>query len=509
MKDVWPHLAVLLVASLLLYAQVLGFGFLNFDDDIYLFNDLVHQWTQQPWSDRLLTPLLGYPLAVPVALYAAAVELFSYHAAGLHALNWLFHVANVGLLWGVLRNLTKNPWAATMGAAAWAFHPALAESVSWIASLKEVCLVFGCLLSVFAFERYRATSKHHWIGVAAFGVLWAVFSKPTGIALGPILIVIGFVVHREDTKKFLKVVTFGGVCALAAATILAVIAYSSHDAYGGQSSGFSLDRIIAAAAIQIQNYVVPLNFSPIYPYEGVPFEAWIFVPGITLILLGLAYQFRTTAPLVTAGILWLFIAYAPTSNLIVLGRFTTTSYAYFPTVGVALVVAGIIDRYYEGRPEQKLLIPFIVMCLLGSTLSFLESSTWRDATILWANAVDRRPDNHFAQLKLGQALYDHGEYKLAIETFEKIPPKLYGPVVAFPSRWGLAHCRLGQKKLCAQLLVSATLSAERAETGIAKRVANNALLHLAQAYREFELDESLLPPKLRQPVKDSVEIRLP
>ncbi len=510
MKDTWPHLAVLLLASLLLYAQVLGFGFLNFDDDVYLYNTIVDQWTQQPWSDRLLTPYLGYPLAVPVALYAALKEVVGLHAPSFHALNLIMHGANAGLLWGILRSLTKNPWAATLGAAAWAFHPALAESVSWITSLKEVSVTFGCLLCIFAFERYRLSSRKGWLGLALLAAVWAIFSKPTGIVLGPVLIVIAVVLHRNETKQFFRSMLSGGAATLFLAAGLAVVAYTSHLEHEGQGAGFSLDRVIAAAAIQIQNYVVPLNFNPVYFFDGVPTEAWFFVPGVTLILAGTAYHFRSTIPLIAVGVLWLLITYAPTSNLVFLGRFTAVSYAYLPTVGAAFAVAGIIDANYDSRPNRALLLPFILACLVGSWLAFKESRNWSESAVLWSTEVNKRPNNHFARLKLGQGLYAQGEYEAAIHEFNKIPPELLGRNLNFPVRWGLSYCRLGDKQRCAHLLIAATKSAHAyASSGIGKRGAMYTTMVLGQAYREFDLDPTLLPPGLRGSLKDAMVITLP
>jgi tetratricopeptide (TPR) repeat protein len=76
-----------------------------------------------------------------------------------HLLNVLLHAGSALLLWQVLRQL--NVRGAWLGAALWALHPVMVQSVAWVTELKNTQSGFFYLLSIFYFlkwdERPRIT----------------------------------------------------------------------------------------------------------------------------------------------------------------------------------------------------------------------------------------------------------------------------------------------------------------------------------------------------------------
>ena len=73
-----------------------------------------------------------------------------------HLLNVLLHAGSAVLLWQVLRQL--NVRGAWLGAALWAVHPVMVQSVAWVTELKNTQSGFFYLLSVFCFLKW-ATAK--------------------------------------------------------------------------------------------------------------------------------------------------------------------------------------------------------------------------------------------------------------------------------------------------------------------------------------------------------------
>ena len=71
------QLAVMWGVIAVIYAQAWDFGaLLYFDDRLYFVGRaLVDDWWGAPWSDRLLTPDVGYPNPGPTAIYAAVRSL--------------------------------------------------------------------------------------------------------------------------------------------------------------------------------------------------------------------------------------------------------------------------------------------------------------------------------------------------------------------------------------------------------------------------------------------------
>ena len=70
-----------------------------------------------------------------------------------HFLNVLLHAGSAVLLWQVLRQLhVRGAW---LGAALWALHPVMVQSVAWVTELKNTQSGFFYLLSIFYFLKWE------------------------------------------------------------------------------------------------------------------------------------------------------------------------------------------------------------------------------------------------------------------------------------------------------------------------------------------------------------------
>jgi tetratricopeptide (TPR) repeat protein len=74
-----------------------------------------------------------------------------------HLLNVLLHAGSAVLLWQVLRQL--NVRGAWLGAALWALHPVMVQSVAWVAELKNTQSGLFYLLSIFCFLKWESCSR--------------------------------------------------------------------------------------------------------------------------------------------------------------------------------------------------------------------------------------------------------------------------------------------------------------------------------------------------------------
>jgi protein O-mannosyl-transferase len=140
----WAFLLVALV--FVSYARVFNAGFI-WDDESHLTRNpcivgplgLKEVWT----SARAVY----YPLVL--------TTFWTVHKfAGLspwpyHLLNVFLHAGSAVLLWQVLRQL--NVRGAWLGAALWALHPVMVQSVAWVTELKNTQSGFFYLLSIFCF----------------------------------------------------------------------------------------------------------------------------------------------------------------------------------------------------------------------------------------------------------------------------------------------------------------------------------------------------------------------
>ena len=185
--------ALLLIAFVFIaYTQVFRAGFI-WDDESHL--------TQNPcvvgplglkeiW---ITTQAVYYPLVLTA--FWALHKFFGLNPLPYHLLNILLHAASAILLWRVLQVIrVRGAW---LGAALWALHPVMVQSVGWVTELKNTQSCVFYLLSILFFLKWEdqgaavSSSPQRRIGdrrslVFALSLLFfllATLSKPSVVML--------------------------------------------------------------------------------------------------------------------------------------------------------------------------------------------------------------------------------------------------------------------------------------------------------------------------------------
>ena len=145
----WFQALLLLAFVFIAFTQVFRAGFI-WDDESHL--------TQNPCVIGPLGLKEIWTTAQAVYYPLVLTTLWALHKfAGLnplpyHALNVLLHAASAILLWRVLRLLeVRGAW---LGAALWALHPVMVQSVAWVTELKNTQSCVFYLLSVLFFLKW-------------------------------------------------------------------------------------------------------------------------------------------------------------------------------------------------------------------------------------------------------------------------------------------------------------------------------------------------------------------
>ena len=141
----WLYRVLAIGMTGLVYTPIL-FNYFHADDFYYLYllND------HRP-LEFLLTPHGGHMLLVRNAAYALCHALFGTDPRGYFALMLITHVANVLLLFALIRALTASDRLACLGAALWGMCPVNEGSLGWYAVYGHVLattLVLAVLLHV-------------------------------------------------------------------------------------------------------------------------------------------------------------------------------------------------------------------------------------------------------------------------------------------------------------------------------------------------------------------------
>ena len=146
----------LAVAIIVVYAPACHFGFVNYDDDVYVTANAHVQsgltLRGLGWAFTTHHAANWHPLTW--LSHMLDWQLWGGRAGMHHLVNVLLHVANALLLFGVLSRMTASAWRSALVAGLFALHPLHVESVAWISERKDVLSACFWLLTTWAYVRY-------------------------------------------------------------------------------------------------------------------------------------------------------------------------------------------------------------------------------------------------------------------------------------------------------------------------------------------------------------------
>ena len=149
-KSVWLISLFLFVGCVIIYWQTRTFEFINFDDNLYVYqNPNVSgglSWENFKWALTAFHAANWLPLTWLSHQFDASI--FGGNAGYHHLTNLFWHTLNAIFLFFTLRKLTASTWRSAIVAAIFAFHPTHVESVAWVAERKDVLSAFFFILTV-------------------------------------------------------------------------------------------------------------------------------------------------------------------------------------------------------------------------------------------------------------------------------------------------------------------------------------------------------------------------
>ena len=141
---------LLLVLSILaIYGKVRHYEFINFDDDVYITDNLFVRSGLNPsslrWSFNFELKDGNYWRPLTWLSHMADVTLYGMDTGRHHLSNVFFHIISTILLFLAFNQMTGAIWRCAFVAALFALHPINVESVAWSQNAR-MCSApfFGC-----------------------------------------------------------------------------------------------------------------------------------------------------------------------------------------------------------------------------------------------------------------------------------------------------------------------------------------------------------------------------
>jgi tetratricopeptide (TPR) repeat protein len=462
-------------ATALVYGQVAGFDFTNFDDGPIIYDNpnvcgglTLHGvlWALSTSYFDFWHPLTWWSHMLDCALFG--LDPGSHHLVSLG-----FHVANTLLLFRVLRQMTGAWKRSAMVAALFALHPLHVESVAWVSERKDVLSTFFMMLTLLAYARYaqkrsrvesressaetvpaldplarrseakmaRPSTFDYYLALVFFAL--GLMSKPMLVTLPFVLLLLDywplkrFTIHGSRHTPSLhhsitpllrllleKLPFFGLAAGSCAVTYLGM--------QGGQHIrsaeltpwGLRLTNVPVSYARYLGKLVWPADLAALYPMPA----HWGFWPVagsvVLLLLITLFVAGRArSAPWLLTGWLMFLGTLVPVIGLVPNGfQSIADRYSYIPSIG--LFVAGVwaVADFSVRWKFRAVLLPVaaVLALLVCGSLTWLQAGCWRNSLTLWTHCVAVTRDNIMARISLGNARQQAGQINEAMEQYREV-----------------------------------------------------------------------------------------
>ncbi len=405
--------AVIIALCLFIYAQVIGFDFINIDDDQYVYeNPFVTTGLNIQnivWAFTAFHSSNWHPLTW--ISHQLDVSFFGLNSGAHHFVNVIFHIANSTLLFVLLKQLTKSFWKSAVVAVIFAIHPAHVESVAWIAERKDVLSTLFWLLSTVYYVRFARdmTSKNvYWISVSFFAL--GLMAKPMLITLPFTLILIDYWAlgrfEKWNLNELIPLIKekFPFFALSLASGVITIFAQSTSGAIQSIEKISLADRI-SNAIISYGKYVAllfyPANLGVWYPFETAPGNLQIIVSAILLAgLTVIAIWQIAKRKYLFFGWFWFLGTLVPVIGILqVGGQSMADRYTYVPFIGLTIALVWFAGEVVEKLSIGKRTIAAVcgILAVAFSVLSFLQAANWKNNETLFVHTLSVTEKNYFVE----------------------------------------------------------------------------------------------------------------
>ncbi len=415
------------LATLILFLDCARNGFVNYDDDLYVYaNPAVNRGlTFDGVVQAFTAPHARNWHPLTTITHMVDCQIFGESPLGPHLVNVLLHALTAASLFLVLSSATGSTWRALIVAILFAWHPLRVESVAWISERKDVlsAILFVATLAVYLRYVRRPTPRALCWVVVVYAL--ALLAKPMVVTLPFVLLLLDYWPLRRFENDGLTV----GQSLLEKVPLFVLSVASCLVTIWAAASGprdmvaLEFAQRLNSAALGPWRYLSeifwPSNFAPLYPYEPVGTELGICAGGALVALTVIFFVLRRRAPALLVGWLWFIGMLIPVLGLVQIGLHSHADrYAYLPSIGltIALVwtVSAILGR---AKPVGAVLAGAAGLFLGWQT--FTQIPIWHDSESLWTHTLDVTRQNSVARNNLGAFYEEQGDNAKALAQFQE------------------------------------------------------------------------------------------
>ena len=423
--DLWISLTILL-ATFAAYSSVIHFGFLAYDDPLYVVENLhlrdgitvrnLH-WIFLSFSPDNWFPVTRLSLILDYKLFGLAAGWY-------HAENVVIHAMAAVLLFGFLRRATRVRWPCAFVAFVFALHPLHVESVAWVSERKDVLCAFFWFATLWAWLRY---TERPTVGRYVGALVWFCL----GLMAKPMIVTLPFLLLLLDVWPFRRARSLKLIlkrmpeklpfAALSGAVMWITMGAQRHAIKDVGPIGLRTKNALMSLAGYIADTFWPARLWAIhaYPASLPAWQALVVAAGILAVCVIVLGQLSKHTYL-AAGWFWFLLTLAPVIGLVQAGwQSRADRYMYVPMIGLSIMIAwgfaGIVARWPALRQWTAGL--GIATCLSMAVLTWTQTQYWCSTEELFQHILRMDALNYLAWNYLGRAAVDRGFPSEAISCY--------------------------------------------------------------------------------------------
>ncbi|MFL6516366.1 MAG: tetratricopeptide repeat protein [Chthoniobacterales bacterium] len=444
----WPSFAVCLLlaaAVWVVFGQTLGFAFVNYDDNQYVYDNaqIVHGLTFEgvQWAFTHAHSGNWHPLTTLTHMFDC--QVYGLHPWGHHFENVLLHGITAILLFLVMQQMTGALWPSAFVAAVFAVHPLHVESVAWISERKDVLSGLFFMLTLMTYGRYAQKqdaaakasfsffrSPDYWLTLLFFAL--GLLSKPMLVTVPFVLLLLdwwplqrwGY--HNQRTSAAHLVREKIPFLVLSAASCAATIRAQTDAAMSFEKLALPLrlENALTACAAYIWQMFYPSGLAVFYPHLANRLALGTVGAAVLVLLLISAGVAAGSGkhPYLPVGWLWYLGMLVPVIGVMQVGsQAKADRYTYLPQIGLYIMVAWGCAELCRAWRYRRALLGAGAAAILAALLvvARVQTSYWKNSVSLWTHALASTSENSLAHNNLGLALAAAGNLPGAIQHFEQ------------------------------------------------------------------------------------------
>jgi tetratricopeptide (TPR) repeat protein len=466
LKDDWLVYGVCIFLAAIIwgvFGQTLGHEFVNFDDDLYVYENPVVQkgltWEGFRWA--LTYGYIGHWHPLTWISHMLDCRFYGLSPGGHHLTNVLLHTATAVLLFLVLRRMTGFLWRSAFVAAVFAIHPLRVESVAWVAERKDVLSAFFFMLTLGAYVRYvqrrskvegresrarvvpaldplvrRSEAKMARLWTLDYGLVVLFFalgllSKNMLVTLPFVLLLLDFwplgrvtsgewrvaSILRLVWEKIPLLVLTVGSCVATALVPEKLTADTL-------PFGLRMENAVVSCVTYLWQMIHPSGLACVYPNPAnyLPFWQVAGAVGLLLAISGAVWAFRQTRPWLMVGWLWYLGMMVPVIGMVQISYYAHADrYTYLPQIGLYLLLTWAAADLCAGWRHRRVVLGGGATVILVALIfcARVQTSCWRNSESLWTHTLACTSDNFIAHNNLGIALIPKDQVDEAIVHYQK------------------------------------------------------------------------------------------